>query len=260
MPLRRIIPCMDIRGGSVVKGSRFEHLRYAGEPVVLSSRYEEEGADEVVWLDITATNDSRRMMFGLLRDTSSSLTIPVTAGGGIGSIDDISAALSSGADKVSINTAAVRTPSLVAEASAEFGRQCIVVSIDAAWNESAGRYEVYTNSGRVNTGLDAVEWARRVGELGAGEIMLTSKDRDGTTSGYDCRLTYSVASSVSLPVIASGGCGSPDDMAEVLLSGGADAALAASIFHYGHFTVREAKEMIHAKGVPLRMQGVHRNA
>lgn len=255
MALKRIIPCLDIREGKVVKGNKFENLRFAGFPSELSARYEDEGADELVWLDITATNESRRMMFSTLEDTASTLFIPLTAGGGIGSIGDMSSALGSGADKVSINTAAVKRPGLIKEASEEFGRQCVIASIDVAWNGSRGMYEVYTNSGTVNTGIEAVSWARRVEELGAGEILLTSRDRDGTTSGYDCTITRRVAEAVSVPVIASGGCGRPEHMADVLSKGGADAALAASVFHYGAFTIGEAKRSASMAGEHVRVTG-----
>ncbi len=254
MALKRIIPCLDIKEGQVVKGNQFGNLRFAGIPSELSAKYEDEGADELVWLDITATNESRSMMLATLEDTASTLFIPLTAGGGIGSIGDMSSALCSGADKVSVNTAAVKRPELIRQASEEFGRQCVVASIDVARNSSSGMYEVYTNSGTVNTGMDAVGWAKRVEELGAGEILLTSRDRDGTTSGYDCIITRQVADAVSIPVIASGGCGRPEHIAEVLSDGRADAALAASVFHYGTFTIDEAKKAARQAGERVRFR------
>ena len=253
--MKRIIPCLDILGAGVVKGVRFADLKKAGDPVELSSRYEQEGADEIAWLDIGATNSSRETMFGRLRDTASVLFIPLTAGGGLRSMEDVSKALGSGADKISLNTAAVRNPGLVSSVSGEFGRQCVVVSIDAAWSSASRRYEVYTNSGTCATGMDAVEWARRAEELGAGEILLTSRDADGTGKGYDGRLVTAVASAVTVPVIASGGCGTTADFINVLGRCGADAALAASVFHFGTLSIAEVKTALLSHGIAVRKTG-----
>ncbi|MBX8638530.1 MAG: imidazole glycerol phosphate synthase subunit HisF [Thermoplasmata archaeon] len=253
--MKRIIPCLDILGDGVVKGVKFTNLRNAGDPVELSARYEQEGADEIAWLDIGATNASRETMFGRLSDTASVLFIPLTAGGGLRSLEDVSRALGSGADKISLNTAAVRNPELIRGVSEEFGSQCVVVSIDAAWNTMSQRYEVYTNSGTLATGMDAVEWSRRVQELGAGEILLTSRDADGTGKGYDERLVSAVASSVTVPVIASGGCGTTDDFINVLGRCGADAALAASVFHFGTLSIAEVKGALLSHGIAVRNTG-----
>ena len=253
--MKRIIPCLDILGEGVVKGVRFASLRKAGDPVELSSRYEREGADEIAWLDIGATNASRETMFHRLRDTASVLFIPLTAGGGLRSLDDVSKALGSGADKISLNTAAVKNPDLVRSVSAEFGSQCMVVSIDAAWNSASQLYEVYTNSGTVATGMDALEWSRTVQGLGAGEILLTSRDADGTGRGYDEKLVSSVASSVDIPVIASGGCGTVDDFVGILGRCGADAALAASVFHFGTLGIADVKKALLSNGIAVRSTG-----
>ncbi len=248
---KRIIPCLDVKDGRVVKGVHFENLRDAGDPVELAARYEEEGADELVFLDISATPEGRETMVKVVRDTASVLTIPLTVGGGVRTLSDFAKLLSSGADKVSVNTAAVRNPELVTIAASEFGSQAVVVAIDAKRKD--GGWEVYVSAGKVPTGLDALEWAREVERLGAGEILLTSIDYDGTQMGYDIDLTRSVSESVRIPVIASGGAGNPDHIYEVLTRGRADAALAASIFHYGKYKVREVKEYLSRRGVPVRL-------
>ncbi|ALU11497.1 imidazole glycerol phosphate synthase [Ignicoccus islandicus DSM 13165] len=248
---KRIIPCLDVKDGRVVKGVNFENLRDAGDPVELAARYEEEGADEVVFLDISATPEGRETMVKVVRDTASVLTIPLTVGGGVRSLSHFAKLLSSGADKVSVNTAAVKNPELITIAASEFGSQAVVVAIDAKRKGSS--WEVYVSAGKVPTGLDAIEWAKRVEELGAGEILLTSIDYDGTQMGYDIELTRKVSESVGIPVIASGGAGSPEHIYEVLTKGEADAALAASIFHYGKYRVREVKEYLRERGVPVRL-------
>ena len=252
MLAKRIIPCLDVKDGRVVKGIKFRNLRDAGDPVEQAAIYEEQGADELVFLDISASIDKRRTVVELVRRVAEVLSIPFTVGGGIRTVEDIYSVLRAGADKVSINTAAVQNPKLVEEASAEFGSQCIVVAIDAARLE-AENWEVYIYSGTRPTGLDAVEWARKVEELGAGEILLTSIDADGTQRGYDIELTRRVSESVSIPVIASGGAGTPFHVYQVLTEGQADAALMASVLHYGMFTVRGLKKYLRERGVPVRM-------
>ncbi|ALL01417.1 Imidazole glycerol phosphate synthase cyclase subunit [Pyrodictium delaneyi] len=256
-PARRIIPCLDVAGGRVVKGTRFQNLRDAGDPVELAARYEEEGADELVFLDISATPEEREPLYRVVRDTASVVSIPFTVGGGVRSLRDFGRMLDSGADKVSINTAAVRDPMLVAEAAREYGSQAVVVAIDAKWvGRSRGipsGWEVYVSGGRVPTGLDAVEWARTVARLGAGEILLTSIDRDGTREGYDLELTRAVVEAVDIPVIASGGAGEPRHFLEAFTVAGADAALAAGIFHYRVYSVREVKEYLAERGVEVRL-------
>ncbi|MDQ4068763.1 MAG: imidazole glycerol phosphate synthase subunit HisF [Actinomycetota bacterium] len=242
----RVIPCLDVDEGRVVKGVNFVDLRDAGDPVELAARYDAEGADELVFLDITASSDARRTMVDVARRTAETVFIPFTVGGGIRSVDDARALLRAGADKVGVNTAAVERPQLVAELSAEFGAQCVVVAIDA----QAGR--VFTHGGRRPTALDAVEWAQECERLGAGEILLTSMDRDGTRGGYDLAMTRAVCDAVGIPVIASGGVGTLDHLADGALEGGADAVLAASIFHFAEHSVREAKEHLAARGVPVR--------
>jgi cyclase len=248
---KRIIPCLDVKGGRVVKGINFVNLRDKGDPVELAARYEEEGADEIVFLDITASIEGRETLFKVVRETASVLTIPLTVGGGIRSLEDISKALSSGADKVSINTAAVENPQLVLKAADEFGSQSIVVAIDA--KKVGGSYVVFTRSATYNTGLNAIEWAKRVTDLGAGEILLTSIDRDGTRLGYDIELTRSVAEAVPIPVIASGGAGILEHFYEVLTEGKADAALAAGVFHDGVIRIRELKCYLAMRGVEVRL-------
>ncbi|MCC6055358.1 MAG: imidazole glycerol phosphate synthase subunit HisF [Desulfurococcaceae archaeon] len=248
---KRIIPCLDVKNGRVVKGINFVNLRDKGDPVELAARYEEEGADEIVFLDITASIEGRETLFKVVRETASVLTIPLTVGGGIRSLEDISKALSSGADKVSINTAAVENPQLVLKAADEFGSQSIVVAIDA--KKVGGSYVVFTRSATYNTGLNAIEWAKRVTDLGAGEILLTSIDRDGTRLGYDIELTRSVAEAVPIPVIASGGAGILEHFYEVLTEGKADAALAAGVFHDGVIRIRELKCYLAMRGVEVRL-------
>lgn len=263
MLTKRIIPCLDVRNGRVVKGVKFLNLRDAGDPPALAAAYEEQGADEVVFLDVTASSEKRKILIDVVKRTADVLSIPFTVGGGIRSVDDVRWILHSGADKVSLNTAAVENPELVKEAARIFGRQCVVVAIDAkrAYGKAEGgvaakqgsRWEVYTYGGRKPTGIDALQWAKKVEELGAGEILLTSMDCDGTQAGYDLELTRSVSKLVSVPVIASGGAGSPAHIYDALTKGEADAALAASIFHYGAYTVKAVKEYLAARGVPVRL-------
>ncbi len=255
MPLsKRIIPCLDVDQGRVVKGRMFRELRDAGRPDELASRYSEEGADELVFLDITASVEKRDILVNVVRSVASVINIPFTVGGGIRSPEDADMVLHNGADKVSINTAAVREPKLVKKLSETYGAQCIVVAIDAKSSPGfPSGYEVYTHGGRNPAGLDAVEWARRVEELGAGEILLTSIDKDGTREGYDIKLTRMVAEAVSIPVIASGGAGEPAHMYEVLTEGKADAALAASVFHYNQHPITEVKKYLAKRGVQVRM-------
>ena len=248
---KRIIPCLDVLAGKVVKGIQFKNLRLAGDPPKLARLYEEQGADEIVFLDIGASPENRRILIDVVKRTARELSIPLAVGGGIRSIKDMEEVLSSGADKISVNTAAVKSPSIISEGAEIFGSQCIVVAIDAKRRD--GWWEVYIYGGRKPTGLDAVEWAKKVERLGAGEILLTSMDRDGTTSGYDLELTRAVSESVNIPVIASGGAGEPRHIYEVLTIGKADAALAASIFHYGVYTVRSIKEYLRSRGVPVRL-------
>jgi len=249
---RRIIPCLDVTAGRVVKGVRFEELRDAGDPVECAAAYDAQGADELVFLDITASSDGRAIMRDVVAATAERCFMPLTVGGGLRSADDIGAMLRSGADKVSLNTAAIADPGLIRESSDRFGSQCIVLAIDAKFEPGPKpRWRVYTHGGRNPTGLDAVEWARKGVELGAGEILLTSMDRDGTSDGYDLALTTAVSEAVSVPVIASGGAGKLDDLADALRAG-ADAALCASIFHYGRHTVAEAKAHLAGAGIPER--------
>lgn len=247
---RRIVVCLDVQGGRVVKGEQFIHLRDVGDPVDLATRYEAEGADEIVFLDISATSDERAMLLDVARRTAERLFIPLTLGGGIRSADDVSLALRAGADKVSINSAAVDRPAVLGESAARFGSQCVVASIDA--KRDGNGWRVYTHGGRTRTELDAVEWARACVAHGAGEILLTSIDRDGTRSGYDLDLTRAVSTAVNVPVVASGGAGSANDVCEVLLSGGADAALVAGMLHDGSTTVREIKALLQSSGLLVR--------
>ncbi len=254
MLTKRIIPCLDVLDGRVVKGVRFIHLRDAGDPVELGAIYDREGADEVVFLDIGASVEGRETMEDVVRRTAEAVFIPLTVGGGIRSVEDVRRMLLAGADKVAINAAAVRRPALISEAAERFGNQCIVVAIDA--KEIGGtprRWEVYTHGGRIPAGLEAVAWAQRAVELGAGEILLTSIDRDGTEDGYDVDLTHAVAAAVSVPLIASGGAGTPEHIRRVLTEGGADAALAASIFHRGRLRIGEVKQHLQAQGIPVRV-------
>jgi cyclase len=245
----RVIPCLDVTGGRVVKGVNFVNLRDAGDPVELAARYDDEGADEVVFLDITASSDGRETMVDVVRRTAEQVFIPLTVGGGVRSVDDARKLLRAGADKVSVNTSAVSRPELVSELSREFGAQCVVVAIDA--RRAPGGYEVFTHGGRKPTGLDAVSWAGEVERLGAGEILLTSMDRDGTRDGFELDLTGLVAGGCNIPVIASGGVGALEHFVEGA-QGGADAVLAASVFHFGEFTVRQVKERLAAAGVSVR--------
>jgi cyclase len=248
---KRIIPCLDVTGGRVVKGINFVNLRDAGDPVELAERYNEQSADELVFLDITASSDERDTMADVVRRTARKVFIPLTVGGGIRSIADARRILMSGADKVSINTAAVRRPELITELSSEFGAQAVVLAIDAR-RRAPCEWNVYTKGGRVDEGIDAIEWAQRGEALGAGEILLTSMDTDGVQTGFDCDLTRTVSRSVRIPVIASGGAGKPDDFVEVFEKGEADAALAASIFHYGTYTVDDLKQHLDKCGIPVR--------
>ena len=250
MLAKRIIPCLDVTGGRVVKGINFVRLRDAGDPVECARAYDAQGADELVFLDITASSDERAIMLDVVARTAEEVFIPLTVGGGTRTVDDIRALLNAGADKVSINTAAVKDPELVHRASGRVGAQCIVVAIDAKRRD--GGWEVYTHGGRRPTGLDAVEWAVRVERLGAGEILLTSMDCDGTKDGYDVALTRAVAEAIGIPVIASGGAGTLEHLREALVEGKADAVLAASIFHYGEFTVGEAKAYLRQHGIEVR--------
>lgn len=253
MPLSvRIIPCLDVHDGRVVKGVRFEALRDAGDPVAVAAAYEAQGADELVFLDITASSDGRKTMIDVVERTADQVFMPLTVGGGLRSIEDIRAMLHAGADKVSLNTSAVKDPALVREASRRFGNQCIVVAIDAK-RVAADRWEVFTHGGRNPTGLDVVAWARHMRESGAGELLLTSMDADGTKDGYDIALTRAVCDAVDIPVIASGGAGNLDHLADVLRDGHASAVLAASIFHFGTYTVRQAKEHLRTAGLPVRL-------
>ena len=249
---KRIIPCLDVTAGRVVKGTNFIDLRDAGDPVEIARRYDEQGADEVTFLDITASSDQRDIILHVVESCAAQVFIPLTVGGGVRTVADVRRLLNAGADKVSINTAAVDHPDLVAEASAKVGNQCIVVAIDAK-QLLPGVWQVYTHGGRRNTGLDAIAWAQRVQALGAGEILLTSMDRDGTRNGFDLALTRAVADAVDIPVIASGGVGSLQHLAEGVSEGHADAVLAASIFHFAEHTVREAKEYLHRQGIEVRL-------
>jgi cyclase len=251
MLAKRIIPCLDVDAGRVVKGVNFVGLIDAGDPIELARRYNEQSADELVFLDITASSDGRAIMVDVVERTGREVFIPLTVGGGIRSVNDARAILRAGADKVSINTAAVHRPDLVRELSAEFGSQAVVIAIDAR-RGSAGSWNVHTKGGRVDEGIDAVAWASQVVELGAGEILLTSMDADGVRTGFDCALTRAVSRAVTVPVIASGGAGEPEDFVAVFAEGEADAALAASIFHYGMYTVKDLKEFLSQRGVAVR--------
>jgi len=250
---KRVIPCLDVDAGRVVKGVRFVDIRDAGDPVEVARRYDEQGADEITFLDTTASSDDRDTMVHVVEAVAAQVFIPLTVGGGIRSLEDIRRMLNAGADKVSINTAAVQHPEFVAEAARRFGSQCIVVAIDAKQVADQPRWEVYTHGGRQATGLDAVEWARKMAALGAGEILLTSMDRDGTRNGFDLALTRAISDAVTIPVIASGGVGTLQHLVEGILQGGADAVLAASIFHFGEHTVQEAKRMMAANNIEVRL-------
>jgi cyclase len=250
---KRVIPCLDVTAGRVVKGVNFVGLRDAGDPVEVAARYDREGADELAFLDITASSDARDIILHVIEQVAARVFIPLTVGGGVRRVEDVRRLLNAGADKVSINTAAVHDPQLVSEAAARVGNQCIVVAIDCKRRREGAGWEVYTHGGRKPTGLDAIDWARRMTGAGAGEILLTSMDRDGTRDGFDLELTRAVADAVGVPVIASGGVGTRDHLAEGVLAGGADAVLAASVFHFGDFTVREAKEHMRARGIEVRL-------
>jgi len=255
MLANRIIPCLDVESGRVVKGTNFVNLRDAGDPVEVASRYEREGADELVFLDITASHEGRDIMLDVVKRTAEQIFMPLTVGGGIRTIEDIRSLLNAGTDKVSINSAACKDPQFVREAARKFGSQCIVVNIDPKRIQRDGHevWEVHINGGRKPTGLEAVHWAQEVEKLGAGEIVLTSMDCDGTKDGYDIEITKAVSEAVSIPVVASGGAGSPDHLADAILFGKADAALAASIFHFGEYTIQETKELMAERGVPVRL-------
>ncbi len=252
---KRIIPCLDVTAGRVVKGVQFVNLRDAGDPVEVAKRYDEQGADELTFLDITASSDDRDIILSIIEAVAAQVFIPLTVGGGVRSVDDVRRLLAAGADKVSINTAAVANPQLIAEASDRFGAQCIVVAIDAKQvaDGEHPRWEVYTHGGRRPTGLDAVAWAQRMEALGAGEILLTSMDRDGAKTGFDLELTRTIVDAVTIPVIASGGVGTLQHLVDGVKLGGADAVLAASIFHYGEYTVEQAKRYMAAQGVEVRL-------
>jgi cyclase len=258
---RRIIPCLDVTAGRVVKGVNFLDLRDAGDPVEIARRYDEQGADELAFLDITASSDERDLILNVIEAVAAQAFIPLTVGGGVRKVEDVRRLLNAGADKVSINTAAVQTPQLVGDAAGRYGSQCIVVAIDAkrvagavpASPHDGLRWEVFTHGGRRATGIDAVEWARRMQFLGAGEILLTSMDRDGTRAGFDLELTRAVSDAVDIPIIASGGVGTLQHLADGVLQGQADAVLAASIFHFGEYTVRQAKEYMAARGIEMRL-------
>ena len=259
MLAKRIIPCLDVTGGRVVKGVNFVELRDAGDPVEIAARYNEQGADELTFLDITATSDGRDLILHIIEAVASQVFIPLTVGGGVRTVADVRRLLNAGADKVSFNSAAVADPQVIADASARYGAQCIVVAIDAKRRQGddlsarGPGWDVYTHGGRKNVGLDAVAWARRMAEQGAGEILLTSMDRDGTKIGFDLELTRAVSDAVPVPVIASGGVGALEHLAEGIQIGGADAVLAASIFHYGEFSVGQAKAMMASRGIPVRL-------
>jgi cyclase len=254
MLAKRIIPCLDIKDGRVVKGVNFVNLRDAGDPVEQARLYDEQGADELVFLDISATQDGRKTTLELVSRVAETIFMPLTVGGGIGEVNDMRNLLSAGADKVSVNSGAVKKPELLSEGAYRFGAQCIVLAIDARRNKNSSGWEVYVNGGRVATGINAVEWAMRGVELGAGEILLTSMDADGTLAGYDLQLTQTIAQAVSVPVIASGGAGTLVHFVEVLTEGQADAALAASLFHDGKLRIGELKKELQSKGVPIRIE------
>ncbi len=252
MLTKRIIPCLDVKDGRVVKGINFLELRDAGDPVEQASAYDAQNADEICFLDISASPEGKATIVDIVARTADCVFVPLTVGGGVRTVDDVRRLLEAGADKVAINTAAIRNPKLIEEAALHYGSQAIVIAVDAKLRDDGDTYEVYSHGGRTPEGLDAIEWCKRVVDLGAGEILLTSMDRDGTRKGYELRLTRKVVDAVSVPVIASGGVGVLDDMVDGLTTGGADAVLAASIFHYGEHTIEDAKEHLRAKGVPVR--------
>jgi cyclase len=259
MLAKRVIPCLDVDRGRVVKGTNFVNLRDAGDPVEVAARYEQEGADELVFLDITASHEGRDIMLDVVRRTADEVFMPLTVGGGIRTLDDIRQLLLAGCDKVSINSAAVKNPQFVYEAAKRFGSQCIVVNIDPKRVVKDGRevWEVHINGGRVPTGLEAVPWAREVERLGAGEIVLTSMDADGTKDGYDLEMTAAVGAAIHVPLVASGGAGKPEHLADAITIGKADAALAASIFHFGEYTIQETKRVMAARGIPVRLASLN---
>jgi imidazole glycerol-phosphate synthase subunit HisF len=252
MLAKRIIPCLDVKDGRVVKGVNFVNLRDAGDPVELAAFYDKEGADELVFLDISASHEGRQTMVEVVRQTAGEISIPFTVGGGIASVDDMKRMLRAGADKIGINTAALRNPTLISEGASKFGCQCIVVAIDAKYNEVWGEWEVYTHGGRNATGIRALEWAKRAEELGAGELLLTSMDADGTKDGFDLKLTRAISEAVRIPVIASGGAGNAEHFYDAFTEGKADAGLAATIFHYKELTVQGVKDYLSARGVEMR--------
>lgn len=253
MLTRRIIPCLDVNNGRVVKGINFVKLRDAGDPVETGEAYSKAGADELVFLDITATSDARNTVADMVRRVAERVFIPFTVGGGIRTVDDMKAILREGADKISVNSAAINRPELISEGAERFGSQCVVVAIDARRRENADGWTIYRSGGRIDTGIDAVEWAIRAEKLGAGEILLTSMDCDGTKAGYDIELTRTIADNVGIPVIASGGAGTMEHFYEALTEGRADAALAASLFHYKELEIREVKEYLRERGIPVRL-------
>lgn len=253
MLTKRIIPCLDVKNGRVVKGVNFVELQDAGDPVEIARAYDAAGADEIVFLDITASSDNRSTVADMVRRVAANVFIPFTVGGGIRTVEDFKLLLREGADKISINSSALNRPELIREAALKFGSQCVVVAIDAKRRPDGSGWNVYKNGGRVDVGLDAVEWAKTAGALGAGEILLTSMDGDGTKAGYDLSLTRAIADAVSIPVIASGGAGTLEHFYEALTKGGADAALAASLFHYKELEIREVKEYLEQKGLPVRL-------
>ena len=249
---KRIIPCLDVKDGRVVKGVNFVNLRDAGDPVEIAKKYSDEGADEVCFLDITASNEERKTMIDVVERTAGEVFVPLTVGGGVRTLDDVRQMLLAGADKVSINTAAVHNPDFVREAADKFGSQCIVVAIDAR-SSGDDTWEVFTHGGRNGTGIDAVQWAQKMEDYGAGEILLTSMDKDGTKSGYDLPLTKTISQNLRIPIIASGGAGNLEHLADGVKMGEADAVLVASIFHYGEYTIKEAKEFMNSKGISIRL-------
>ncbi|MBQ7481173.1 MAG: imidazole glycerol phosphate synthase subunit HisF [Lachnospiraceae bacterium] len=253
MYTKRIIPCLDVNNGRVVKGTNFVNLKDAGDPIEVSKLYDSEGADELVFLDITASSDAREIKAGLVRRIAETIFIPFTVGGGIRTVDDFRMILREGADKVAVNSAAIMEPELISRAADKFGSQCVVVAIDAKRREDGKGYNIYKNGGRIDMGIDAVEWAMKACELGAGEILLTSMDRDGTKAGYDIELTRTISENVDIPVIASGGAGSKEHFYEALTDGRADAALAASLFHYKELKIGDLKEYLRNKGVSVRL-------
>ena len=250
---KRIIPCLDVNNGRVVKGVNFVDLKDAGDPVEIAKAYDAAGADELVFLDITASSDGRRTVIDMVREVAKCVFIPFTVGGGIRTVEDFKALLREGADKISINSSAIANPQLIRDAADKFGSQCVVVAIDARKREDRSGWNIYKNGGRVDVGIDAIEWAKKVESLGAGEILLTSMDCDGTKAGYDLELTKAVAESVSIPVIASGGAGTVEHFKEALTDGGADAALAASLFHYKELEIRQVKEYLRDQGISVRL-------